>query len=67
MKPQFSLNLLLPLTIAVAGIPNPVPFELNESSMGAVAKTVGDVAVAADTSFACEVDYQLTVDCKSPF
>lgn len=66
MKPQFSLGLLLPLSIAVAGIPNPIPLELSESRMGAVAKAAGDAAVAADPSFVCNVDYTLTVECKSP-
>jgi hypothetical protein len=67
MKPQSSLILLLPLSIAVTGIPNPIPLELDANSMGAVAKAAGDAAVAAvDPSFVCNVDYTLTVDCKSP-
>lgn len=67
MKPQSSLILLLPLSIAVTGIPNQIPLALDANSMGAVAKAAGDAAVAAvDPSFVCNVDYTLTVDCKSP-
>jgi hypothetical protein len=63
MKLQFSLGLLLPFSIAVAGTPNPVPVELSESSMRAVARVAGNTA-AADPSFVCQVDYTLTLDCK---
>lgn len=67
MKLRSSIVLLLPLSIAVAGIPNQIPLELDANSMGAVAKATGDAAVAAaDPSFVCNVDYTLTVDCKSP-
>ena len=67
MKLHLSLGLLLPLSVAVTGIPNAIPLELDANSMGAVAKAAGDAAVAVvDPSFVCNVDYTLTVDCKSP-
>ncbi|KUL91790.1 hypothetical protein ZTR_01353 [Talaromyces verruculosus] len=63
MKLHLSLGLLLPLSVAVTGIPNAIPVELDANSMGAVAKAAGDAAVApVDPSFVCNVDYTLTVD-----
>lgn len=69
MKLHLSLGLplLLPLSIAVTRVSNAVPLELDANSMGAIAKAAGNAAVAAvDPSFVCNVDYTLSVDCKSP-
>lgn len=62
MKMQFSLGLLLPLTISVSAISSQPLIKLNATDMEAIAEPLGESGI--DPTLTCDATYDLTVDCK---